>query len=84
MHIVCGDITDVDVVNEKFIIKTAEQSIIDMLNEKENYKQLQNALNFFGFEKFEIEKSKKQATDEDNIKVLNKYFNNEVIIINKK
>ncbi len=84
MHIVCGDITDVDVVNEKFIIKTAEQSIIDMLNEKENYKQLQNAFNFFGFEKFEIEKSKKQATDEDNIKVLNKYFNNEVIIINKK
>lgn len=84
MHIVCGDITDVDVVNEKFIIKTAEQSIIDMLNEKENYKQLQSAFNFFGFEKFEIEKSKKQATDEDNIKVLNKYFNNEVIIINKK
>ncbi len=84
LHIVCGDITDVSIENDKFIIKTTEQSIIDMLNETDNYKQLQNAFKFFGYENIEIKKSKKQITDEDNIKILNKYFNNEVIIINKK
>ncbi len=84
LHIVCGDITDVEIENDKFIIKTTEQSIIDMLNEIDNYKQLQNAFKFFGYENIEIQKNKKQITDEDNINVLKKYFNNEVIIINKK
>ena len=84
LHIVCGDITDVSIDGDKFIIKTTEQSIIDMLNEADNYKQLKKAFEYFGFHDIEIQKSKKQITDEDNIKILNKYFNNEVIIINKK
>ena len=84
LHIICGDITDVEIKDNVFIIKSEQKNIIDILNENSNYQELKKAFEFFGYEKFEIVQSAKSLTDEDNIKILNKYFNNEVIVINKK
>ena len=83
LHIVCGDITNVEKEQDKFIINTSQQSIIEILNETENHKQLEEAFKNYGFDSFEVRKSKKQITDEDNINVLNKYFDNIVKIIDK-
>ena len=84
LHIICGDITDVDIKNDVFIIKSEQKNIIDILSEPSNYNELKKAFEFFGYNQFEIKQTEKSLTDEDNIRILNKYFNNEVIVINKK
>ena len=84
LHIVCGDITDVGMENGKFIIRTQHQNIIDMLNEPENFNKLKQAFEFFGYNNFEIHQSERQKTNEDNINILKKYFDDKLKIINKE
>lgn len=84
LHIVCGDITDVSTDGDVFIIKTGQKSVADMLNEPANLLELKKAFEFFGYNKFEVRQSDKLLSDEDNIKILNKYFDGIVNVINKK
>ena len=71
---------------DTFIIKAPQENMVELLNEPDNLKQLETAFNFFGVTKFKIVQNEKLKTDDDNIKILNKYFNDEVIIksTNKK
>ena len=75
LHIVCGDIKDVQIDKDTFIISTPEQNIIDMLHTSENMEILKKAFLNFGWNKLEIKKSLKLASAEENIRVLNSYFN---------
>ena len=45
MHLVCGDITNVSIENRVFIIRSDQQTVIDMLNQNDNNKTKSN--NFF-------------------------------------
>ena len=83
LHIVCGDITDVDVVDDTFIVKSEQQYVVDVLTQQENYEFLKNAFEYIGFNKFEIKKSDKVLSNEDNIKMLKTYFEGKVNIIDK-
>ena len=84
LHIACGDITDVSIEGEKFIINTQEKYILDILNEPQNLIELQKAFEYLGYKEFEIRKSEKLLSNEENIRILNKYFNNEVKVIDKE
>ena len=83
LHIICGDITDVEFDGEIFVINTNEYTS-NILKEQKNQELLNDAFKFFGVEKFEVRKKQKQLTDDDNIKILNKYFDDIVKIIDKK
>lgn len=83
LHIVCGDITDVEIIDDVFVVSSPQQYIVDMLNLPENYKDIQNGLKKLSSKKLEIRQCEKQKSDEDNINILNKFFDNRVIV-NKK
>lgn len=84
LHIVCGDITDVSIQGDTFVICSEQKNVVELLTDPNNFKDLKTAFEFFGCNKIEIRQSEKAQTDEDNIKLLNKYFNDEVIIKQKK
>lgn len=83
MHLVCGDITNVSIENGVFIIRSDQQNVIDMLNQNGNNKELANELNKYGIKEYKIIQDEKAKTDEENIMILKKYFDNEVNIIKK-
>ena len=84
LHIVCGDITDVSKNDDTFIICSEQKNVVDLLTEPSNFKDLLTAFEFFGCNKIEIKQSERAQSQEENIKLLNKYFNDEVIIKTKK
>lgn len=49
LQIACGDIIDVDIQNNTFIINTEEQIMYNVLTNETNKKLLQQALNWQGF-----------------------------------
>ncbi|MBQ9785955.1 MAG: hypothetical protein IJW25_00630 [Clostridia bacterium] len=81
LHIACGDITDVEVKDNKFIINTTDAYMFELLNGEENKKDLTSALNNFGIKNFEIIKKEKvlTKTQEDIIK-LKSIFEDKLII----
>ena len=83
MHLVCGDITNVSVENGVYIIRSDQKNVIDMLNENDNNKELMLELNKYGIKEFKIIQDEKAKTDEENILILKKYFDNEVNVIKK-
>lgn len=80
LHIVCGDITDVETENDCFIVNTTQDYIYNLLQEEHNHKEMQKAFEYLGYKKFEIRLKQKGLSHEDNIKILNKYFNDKVKI----
>lgn len=84
LHIVCGDITDVSKHGDTFVICSEQKNVVDLLMEPNNFKDLLTAFEFFGCKKIEIKQSERAQSDEENIKLLNKYFNDEVIVKTKK
>lgn len=83
LHTVCGDITDVKFVDGLFTI-TTQQNVSEILNLPQNYSELTKAFACFGYSNFNIEVCEKALTNEDNIRILNKYFENKVNVITKK
>lgn len=84
LHIACGDITEVDIEDGVFKIYTTESYIIDMLQSEDNQKQLQNAINWLGYEKYELVQRQKQKGMQEDILTLKKYFGEDINIIEKK
>ena len=84
LHIACGDITEVDVEDGVFKIYTTESYIIDMLESEDNKKQLQAAINWLGYEKYELVQRQKQKGIKEDIETLKKYFGEDIKIIEKK
>lgn len=84
LHIACGDITEVDVEDGVFKIYTTESYIIDMLESEDNKKQLQNAISWLGYEKYELVQRQKQKGTKEDIETLKKYFGEDIKIIEKK
>ena len=84
LHIACGDITEVDIEDGVFKIYTTESYIIDMLQAEDNQKQLQNAINWLGYEKYELVQRQKQKGMQEDILTLKKYFGEDINIIEKK
>ncbi len=81
LHIACGDITDVTKENDIFYINTTEDFLYDLLKSEENYKDLKNALNNFGINKFEIIKKEKKLTkSQEDILNLKNIFGDKLII----
>ena len=74
LHVMCGDIRDVEYDGEEFVISSKEDYVVNMLNDKTNYDELQKALMAFNINKFRIQKKKKQASNDENIAILNKFF----------
>lgn len=80
LHVMCGDIRDVEFSGDTFVISSEEDSVINMLNEKSNQAELNRALEMFGVFDFVVQKKKKLASDDENIQILNKFFDNIVEI----
>jgi len=59
LHIACGDITDVSMVDGVFVIKTTEDYLYQLLDNDENKKQLKTAFNMYGIKQFKILKKEK-------------------------
>ena len=81
LHIACGDITDVRLENEVFYINTTEEFLYELLKSEDNLKDLKQALENFGIQKFEINKIQKALpkTQED-IKKLKEVFGELLIV----
>lgn len=83
LHIACGDITDVDHINGKFIINTTEDFLYDLLKSEDNQKELKQALQNFGINDFEINKKEKiLSKSQQDIAILKNIFRNKLIIEN--
>lgn len=83
LHIACGDITDVDKINDKFIINTTEDFLYDLLKSEDNQKELKQALQNFGINDFEINKKEKiLSKSQQDIAILKNIFGNKLIIEN--
>ena len=80
LHIICGELRDVEYDNDVFVIY-ANDYTADMLTENRNYSELKKAFEFFDVKQFEIRKQKKALSVEENIQILNKYFDNQTKII---
>ena len=83
LHIACGDITEVEVVDGVFKIYSTENYIIDLLTSEENQKQLSNAFKWLGYDKYELVKKQKQKGAVEDIAQLRKYFGEDIKIIDK-
>lgn len=62
LHIACGDITDVSFSDDKFIIKTTEEYLFDLLENEENKNELKKAFNLLGIKQFDVIKKEKVKT----------------------
>lgn len=80
LHVACGDISDVFIENNVFIIRTDQEYIYDMLNTQDNQKQLQEAFLFIGINKYKILKSETLENTEQIVHKLKEYFGDNVII----
>lgn len=81
LHVMCGDIRDVEFDGEEFVISSKEDYVVNMLSDKTNYEELKKALMAFNINKFRIQKKQKQASNDENIAILNKFFGNLTKII---
>lgn len=81
LHIACGDITDVALEGDKFIINTTEDFLYDLLKSENNYNDLKNAFLNFGIKNFEINKKEKILTkSQQDINNLKQIFKDKLII----
>ena len=48
LHVVCGDITEVELEGDRLILKTAEQFLYDMITSSENMQEIKNAIAWQG------------------------------------
>ena len=81
LHIVCGDITDVEKNGDKFYINTTENLLYDLLKSEENMKDLKNAFNYLGIKDFEIiKKEKVLSKTQQDLNTLKETFGDELII----
>ena len=81
LHIACGDITDVSFDGETFFINTSEEFLYELINTQENLKDLKNAFNNFGINKFEIIKKEKKLTkSQHDLAKLKQIFGDKLII----
>ena len=75
LHIACGDITDVDFIDDKFIIRTSEDFIYQLLENEDNKKELYSAFNSLGIKDIEIIKKEKTFTKAQiDLKILREKF----------
>ncbi len=81
LHIACGDITDVEKVDDTFYINTTEDFLYDLLKSEDNYKELNSALNNFGIKNFKIIKKEKiLSKSQEDLAKLKNIFGNKLII----
>ena len=83
LHIACGDITEVEVVNGVFKMYSTQDYIIELLSNEENQKQLTAAFKWLGYDKFELVKKEKQKGAMEDIAQLKKYFGEDIKIKDK-
>lgn len=81
LHVMCGDIRDVEFEGDEFVISSKEDYVISMLLDKTNYNELKKALEVFNIFKFRVQKTQKKASNDENIAILNKFFDNITQII---
>lgn len=77
----CGDIRDVEFDKDEFVISVKEDYVLNMLNDKTNIAELEKALLALNVKKFRIQKKQKQASNDENIAILNKFFDDSTKII---
>ncbi len=81
LHVMCGDIRDVEFDKDEFVISVKEDYVLNMLNDKTNIAELEKALLALNVKKFRIQKKQKQASNDENIAILNKFFDDSTKII---
>ena len=64
LHIICGDIMDVEEENGVFVINTNDYTF-NILQEERNYSELKKALEYFGYNQFEIRVKQRALTQEE-------------------
>lgn len=72
-----------EIDGDTFVVNTTKYTQ-NLLNEEQNHRELQKAFEFFGYKKFEIRQQQQGKSEDENIEILNKYFDNQVKIIKKK
>ncbi len=61
LHVICGDITDVSLIDGRLIIKTNEQYLFDIVSSKENEQEIKKAISWQGLDlELEFVKTKKE------------------------
>ncbi len=80
LHIVCGDITNIEKLDNQLIAKTREQSVYTILNQQSNMQILKNLLASFGILNLKVEFVQSANNMTQNIEILKKYFNQNVTI----
>ena len=66
---------------DEFVISVKEDYVLNMLNDKTNIAELEKALLALNVKKFRIQKKQKQASNDENIAILNKFFDDSTKII---
>lgn len=74
LHIICGDITNVSLENNVFVLSVEEDYIIDLLSQPENASELKKAFASNGVNEYKILKKEKQKGVASDIETLKKYF----------
>lgn len=74
LHIICGDITDVSMENDVFVLSVSEDYIINLLLQPENSNELKKAFNSLGISDYKITKKQKQKDVTSDIETLKRYF----------
>ena len=59
LHIACGEITDVDIKDDTFIIRTAEDYLYELVEIEDNKEILKSAFASVGVTNFKVEKKDK-------------------------
>lgn len=81
MHMACGDITDVSMAENVFVIKAEEQFLIDLLQHDDNKYILKQAFMSQGIKEYRIEKKdKKTDVVKQDIQRLKVLFGDKLII----
>ena len=81
MHMACGDITDVSMAENVFVIKAEEQFLIDLLQHDDNKDILKQAFMSQGIKEYTIEKKDKKTDDvKQDIQKLKVLFGDKLII----
>lgn len=62
LYIACGEITDVDIQDGKFVIKTTEEYIYQLLKFEDNVKELNKTFKQLGIDNWEVIKKEKKYT----------------------
>ncbi len=80
LHIVCGDITNIEKNGTTLVATTREQSVYTLLNQPSNLQILTNLLGNFGICSFKVEFVQSANNMTQNIEILKRFFDQNITI----